>query len=148
MFQYWTKHLLSKTWCVYIATLSHSEKQDRKNKQGLFPIDKWTHSVPFFARRVGRLLLPSSRVKQIAVPGLPSIAYFPQHPTNGLRITYGVPLQMQHNDQISLPTEAVASWRIPSLFVQPSYNLITNKVASIIVCLTHRLLHGPRKPAL
>jgi hypothetical protein len=59
-----------------------------------------------------------------------------------------VPLQMQHDDQISIPTEVVASWRIPSLFVQPNYNLITNKVASIIVCLTYRLLHGPRKPAL
>jgi hypothetical protein len=43
MFQYRTKHLLSKTWCVYIATLSHSENQDRKNKRALFPIDKPTH---------------------------------------------------------------------------------------------------------
>jgi len=120
-----------------------------KITQAFFLLIKPTQSVPFFARRVEMLLLPSSRAKQIAVPGLLSIAYFPQDPTNGFRITYGVPLQMQHNDQISLPTEVVASWRIPSLFVQPNYNLITNKVASIIiVCLTYRLLHGPRKPAL
>jgi hypothetical protein len=116
-----------------VSFSSHSENQDRKNYPGLFPIDKPAHSVPFFARRVGRLLLPSSRAEQIAVLGLPSIACFPQHPTNGFRITHGVPLQMQHNDQISLPTEAVKGL---NHYCSTCYNLITNTLQAS-KCVSH-----------